>query len=98
MPVAYLISALLVGGTFMGTVTIAMPAARRAAHQVRFNMLAIMTAAYGVGQVAGPLVASWLFGLTSSFDASLLDAGGVLSVAALLCISSPQKTPAADAL
>jgi len=45
-PVAYLGSALLVGGTFTGLVTIAMPAARRVAGTVRFNMLAIMTATY----------------------------------------------------
>jgi hypothetical protein len=43
----------LVGGTFVGTVTIAVPAARHAAHLVRFNLVAAMTAAYGVGQIAG---------------------------------------------
>ncbi|MGV6875807.1 YbfB/YjiJ family MFS transporter [Pseudochelatococcus sp. B33] len=85
-PAAYIASALLVGGTFMGTVTIAMPAARRVAEKVRLNILAIMTASYGVGQIVGPLFAGYLYGHTQSFDASLLFAGGSLVVAALLCL------------
>ncbi|ANG99495.1 sugar transporter [Brucella pseudogrignonensis] len=85
-PAAYITSALLVGGTFMGTVTIAMPAARQIAAQVRFNMLAIMTAAYGTGQIIGPLVAGAVYGQTQSFDASLLIASGSLLVAAGMCV------------
>jgi hypothetical protein len=85
-PVAYLGSALLVGGTFMGTVTIAMPAARRVAGTVRFNILAIMTAAYGVGQIVGPLVATALYARWQSFDASLVLAALTLVVAAAACI------------
>jgi hypothetical protein len=45
----FLVSAVLVGGTFVATVTIAMPAAKTIAADVRFNMMAAMTAAYGVG-------------------------------------------------
>jgi MFS family permease len=85
-PAAYLGSALLVGGTFMGTVTIAMPAARRVAGTVRFNILAIMTAAYGVGQIVGPLVATALYARWQSFDASLVLAALTLLVAAAACI------------
>lgn len=81
---AYLLSAFLVGGTFVGTVTIAMPAARRVAHAVRFNMMAVMTAVYGVGQIVGPLVANAILASTQSFTGSLLAAGGALAVAAVL--------------
>ncbi|MBQ4755610.1 YbfB/YjiJ family MFS transporter, partial [Escherichia coli] len=42
------LSALLVGFTFMGTVTIALPKAKSLSHQVSFNMIAAMTALYGV--------------------------------------------------
>jgi MFS family permease len=92
---AYLVSALLVGGTFMGTVTIAMPAARRVGHTVRFNMLAIMTASYGVGQIVGPLAASALFARFGSFDPSLLLAAAAL-VLACLCAAmrASNVTPA----
>ncbi len=83
-PSAFLLSALLVGGTFMGTVTIAMPAARRIAERVRFNIFAAMTAAYGVGQVAGPLLSDLLYRRAQSFDLPLLAAGAVLALAAAL--------------
>lgn len=85
-PVPYLLSALLVGGTFMGTVTIAMPAARRVAHMLRLNIIAIMTAAYGFGQIIGPLIANYLFAQTQAFDASLAAAALVLILAAALCV------------
>ncbi|OLS53504.1 YbfB/YjiJ family MFS transporter [Rhodovulum sulfidophilum] len=72
LPMAYLASAAVVGGTFMGVVTIAMAAGRHLAHRGRFNMLAIMTASYGSGQIIGPLIADELYSLTASFDTSLL--------------------------
>ncbi|EHP44642.1 major facilitator transporter [Cupriavidus basilensis OR16] len=83
--VAYLASALLVGGTFVGTVTIAMPAAKRVAHRVTFNLLAIMTAAYGVGQIAGPLVSTALMAHSHSFSGPLAAAAGTLLAAAAFC-------------
>ena len=89
--VLYLGSAVLVGGSFMGTVTIAMPAARAAASQVRFNMLAAMTALYGVGQIAGPLAASALRGMTGSFIPALGAAASALLVGALCCL--PLRLP-----
>ncbi len=85
-PAAYLGSALLVGGTFMGTVTIAMPAARRAAGTVRFDMLAVMTAAYGAGQIVGPIIANVLYARWQSFGASLVLAALALLVAASGCL------------
>ncbi len=86
----FLVSAILVGGTFVGVVTIAMPAAKRIATGVRFNMMAAMTAAYGVGQIVGPLVSSALIASTHSSAPPLLVAGGGLVIAALSCtISRP---------
>ncbi|HEY8027835.1 MAG TPA: YbfB/YjiJ family MFS transporter [Burkholderiaceae bacterium] len=82
----FLASALLVGGTFVGTVTIAMPAGRRLAHRIRFNILASMTAAYGVGQIAGPLVAGALLAQTHSFSLSLMSAAVALLAAALAAL------------
>ena len=90
-PVAYVASALIVGGTFVGTVTIALPAARKVAALVRFDMIAVMTLAYGAGQIAGPFVANALYLSSGSFDASLLVAGLVLLTAAAL--SLPKMEP-----
>lgn len=82
-PVSFLSSAILVGGTFVGTVTIAMHAAKRVADSVRFNILALLTAAYGLGQIIGPLVSGALFARTQSFDLPLLVAGAALLLACL---------------
>lgn len=85
-PLFCLASSLLVGGTFVGTVTIAMPAARRLATAVRFNIFATMTASYGVGQIAGPILSDVLYRQAQSFNLPLLAAGSALAVAAGLCL------------
>lgn len=85
-PAGYLGSALMVGGTFMGTATISMLAARRIAHTMQTSILAAMTVSFGIGQIAGPLVASALYARTQSFSMSLEAAGAALAIAACLCI------------
>lgn len=79
-----LLSALLVGATFLGTVTIALSEGKRLNPLVKFNMIAALTATYGVGQIIGPLVADGLYEATGSFNPSLLTACGVLLLAAAL--------------
>lgn len=81
-----LASALLVGFTFMGTVTIALPEARRLAGVVSFNMIAAMTAVYGIGQIAGPVIAGELYSLTGSFNPSLIAAALCLLAAGILVL------------
>lgn len=81
----YLGSAVLVGGTFMGTVTICMSAGRLVAGTVKGNMLARLTVAYGTGQILGPLVANELYARSQSFSSSLVAAGVALGLGCLLC-------------
>jgi MFS family permease len=85
-PVGYLGSALIVGGTFMGTTTIAMLAARRVAHTMRMSILALMTAFFGIGQIVGPFVASTMYAPQHSFAGSLMVAAAALCLASLLCV------------
>jgi MFS family permease len=85
-PAGYLGSALIVGGTFMGTATIAMLAAGRVAHTMRVSILAVMTACFGVGQIVGPLVANAMYASHHSFATSLETAAAALALAALLCV------------
>lgn len=92
-----LASAVLVGGTFMGTVTIVMPAARAVASRVRFNILAGLTAAYGIGQIAGPLLSNPLYAYGHSFNLPLAASCFALIVAAALCLLRPGTVrPQAD--
>ncbi|MGK5036244.1 YbfB/YjiJ family MFS transporter [Janthinobacterium sp. LB3P118] len=82
----YLLSAILVGGTFVGTVTIAMPAAQRAAVKAGTNMMAIMTVVYGVGQIIGPVLAGNLYAQSHSFNSALLAAAGALLLAIVMSL------------
>lgn len=90
-PLALLASALMVGGSFVGTVTIVMLAARGVAAGLNFNILAAVTASYGVGQIIGPLVAAALFARNQSFDDPLLAAAAALGVGTVLCLVAPRR-------
>ena len=83
-PVGYLGSALIVGGTFMGTATIAMLAARRVAHTMRMSILAVMTACFGIGQIVGPLVANAMYAPHHSFAGSLEVAAAALALVTIV--------------
>lgn len=82
----YLLSAVLVGGSFLGTVTISMPAAQRIASQGRGSLMATMTVVYSIGQILGPLVASGIFAMTHILALSLLAATAALLVGVALSL------------
>lgn len=83
---SYMLSALLVGGTFTGTVTIAMPAAQRLARHTGTNLVAIMTLLYSVGQIIGPLLAEILHSYSQSFTSALLMASSALLLSLVLSV------------
>lgn len=83
---SYMLSALLVGGTFTGTVTIAMPAAQRLARQTGTNLLAIMTFVYSVGQIIGPVLAEMLHSYSHSFTSALAMASSALLLSLVLSV------------
>ncbi|MHA7772116.1 YbfB/YjiJ family MFS transporter [Roseibium sp. M-1] len=87
-PILFLLGAALLGATFMGITALGLAEARREASPdgpaaIR-RMFAVLTASFGVGQVAGPWFAGQLFHLTGSFSAPSLAAAAVLLVAAAL--------------
>lgn len=91
---SYMLSALLVGGTFMGTVTIVMPAAQRLARHSGRNFVAIMTLVYGVGQILGPVLAEVLHRYSHNFAGALWLAAAALLLAFLLSLwvyAAPQR-------
>lgn len=88
----YLCSALLVGGTFMGFVTIAKSIALRISHEVRMNLMAIMTTSFGIGQIAGPLIANGIYGVSKSFSLSFLVASMALVIAATISVTANRNS------
>jgi predicted MFS family arabinose efflux permease len=79
-----LLAATLLGGTFMGLTALGLAQARILAADNPRPVLALMTAAFGVGQVIGPSVAGYLSDQGGSFLAPSLLAAAALGVAAIL--------------
>ncbi|RRE67676.1 YbfB/YjiJ family MFS transporter [Klebsiella pneumoniae] len=84
------LSALLVGFTFMGTVTIALPKAKSLSHQVSFNMIAAMTALYGGDRLPGRLSPARCI-RSASFNPALCAAALALLIAAGLVFTERQS-------
>jgi len=79
-----LLAAVLLGGTFVGITALGLVGARQLSRGDPRHTLAMMTAAFGLGQTIGPAFAGLLSDATGSFLAPSLVAVGALLVSALL--------------
>ncbi len=80
------LAAALLGGTFMGITALGLIVARERAAGDPRRVLAAMTAAFGVGQIIGPLFAGVLRDALGSFTAPSLVAAAALVLAAALAV------------
>ncbi|KZL08703.1 putative MFS family transporter protein [Pseudovibrio sp. Ad14] len=85
-------AAILLGGTFVGITSIGLVEARRLASSNPRQIVGLMTAAFGLGQMFGPSFAGYLYELNGDFLLASLVAAGALILAALLTIK--RFTPA----
>jgi predicted MFS family arabinose efflux permease len=76
-----LIGAVLVGGTFIAVTAFGLQAARLLAGDAPRRALALMTAAFGLGQILGPIVAGYVADWTGTFFVPSLGAAIVLLAA-----------------
>jgi predicted MFS family arabinose efflux permease len=83
-PYAPLIGGLMLGATFIMVTAYGLQIGRALSPQSPRKALAFMTAAFGVGQIVGPLVAGWLAEGSGSFNTPTLLAAGVLLFCAAL--------------
>ena len=83
-PPGVLLAAALLGGTFMGITALGLVGARRLAPGDPRRTLAVMTAAFGLGQIVGPTFAGVVSDATGTFLGPSLTAVGALLVGALL--------------
>lgn len=95
---AILVSAVCVGGTFMVITMTGFQAARDHGGANPTRILGLMTSAFALGQIAGPLFSallahSALLDDKTSLRASLLFAGAVLIVCGIWLQRAPQSTP-----
>ena len=77
-------SALCVGGTFMVITMLAMLEARKVAAPRPQRLMAAMTAAFALGQIAGPISVSYVVGDDGKFSAALLAAALLLTISACI--------------
>jgi MFS family permease len=90
-PAGAVLSALLLGGTFMGITAFGFAAARVLAPAQQGRAFALITAAFGLGQILGPILAGWLIDRTGSFAIPSLIAAAGLVVAAGLAMAAAQS-------
>ena len=87
-------SALLVGGTFMAVTMAGIQEARRVAGPRARALIAAMTSSFAAGQIAGPLLVSYLAARGDGYSVALIAAGAALiaSAIALLFISDARTS------
>jgi predicted MFS family arabinose efflux permease len=80
--VAVMLAGLLVGGTFMVVTMVGMQEARSVAGAQATGLMAALTSAFALGQIAGPIVVSYVVAAGGGFSAALLVADVVLLLSA----------------
>ncbi len=85
-PAAALLSAFLLGGTFMGITALGFAAARALDPRQQRRSFAVITAGFGLGQIAGPIVAGVLLDRTHSFAAPSMLAAAAVAIAAAIAM------------
>jgi len=81
-----LLSAILLGGTFMAITALGLEAARRRAGGNPRRVVGLMTVAFSVGQIIGPTVAGYARDATGSFTTATVAAAVALLIAAVLTV------------
>lgn len=92
-PFGPLLAAVLLGGTFIAVTALGLQAGRGMAGAAPRRALALMTAAFGTGQILGPIAAGWLADRTGSFFLPSLAAAGLLCLCALIVVVPAPRPP-----
>jgi predicted MFS family arabinose efflux permease len=90
----YMLSAILVGGTFMVATMTGIQEARRVAGAHARPLIGAMTSAFAIGQIAGPLFVAAVQTPEARYDAALAFAAALLAASALALFLLPMDAEA----
>jgi predicted MFS family arabinose efflux permease len=88
-----LLGGLLLGVTFIAVTALGLQTARQLAPQAPRRIFALMTAAFGLGQIIGPIVAGLLAQASGNFFLASIVAAAALLVSAAVTWSAAPKSP-----
>jgi MFS family permease len=94
-PMGVALAAILNGGVLMPVVMYTMREAHRIAPTSSTVLTALLTAAFGAGQILGPLLAGYTAALTATFDGALVTAAVVLAAGGALVLLHYEHTAGA---
>ena len=87
-----LIGGVLLGGTFIAVTAMGLQFARQIAGEAPRRVIALMTAAFGLGQIAGPVVAGFVADRSGDFVLASLIAAAVLLTSAFVAYGAGKRT------
>ncbi|MBL6078257.1 YbfB/YjiJ family MFS transporter [Belnapia sp. T18] len=90
-----LVAAALLGGTFMGLTALGLAGGRALSADDPRRTFAVLTAAFGIGQIVGPVLAGLLHDRTGSFSLPSLLAAAALLTAGAMALRVPLRGEAA---
>lgn len=88
-----LLAAILLGGTFIAITAFGLQAARQLAPQAPRRIFAVMTAAFGLGQIIGPIAAGLLAQASGNYVLASIMAAAALLVSGVVARSAAPKSP-----
>jgi len=91
------LSAILFGGTFIGISTLTLTLAGEIAAPRSAGLIGLLTAAFGLGQIAGPLLAGFLMGHAPAFGPALMVAAAIVLLGSMLTAACGWAIPSATA-
>lgn len=95
LPAGPIIGGILLGGTFVMVTAFGLQAGRQLAGDSPRRALALMTAAFGVGQIIGPVVAGYLADWTGTYTWASLSAAAALLASGAIVLVFSRLRPAA---